>query len=143
MTAQRRYVFDANALVGFLEGRSVSAQKVRRLVAEARQDHAILLISAVNWGEVFYVIWRHHGERMARTLAAEVGQLPIKIITADQMRSIRAATIKQKHRLAYADCFAAELAIDQNAALVTSDPDFEKVGKSLRLVPLPQHEEKS
>jgi predicted nucleic acid-binding protein len=55
-------------------------------------------------------------------------------------RATRAAAIKQKHNLGYADAFAAELAIDRGAWLVTADPEFARVGKALSLYPLPQHE---
>ena len=38
------------------------------------------------------------------------------------------------------DAFAAELAIDRGAWLVTADPEFEKVGKALSVYSLPRYE---
>ena len=67
-------------------------------------------------------------------------QLPIAVIPADLDRATRAAALKQKHSLAYADAFAAELAIERGALLVTADSEFAKVGKTLSLYPLPRHE---
>ncbi|OLB21785.1 MAG: hypothetical protein AUH15_08295 [Acidobacteriales bacterium 13_2_20CM_55_8] len=52
----------------------------------------------------------------------------------------RAGALKQKHSLGYADAFAAELAIDRGAWLVTADPEFEKVGKALSVYSLPRYE---
>jgi predicted nucleic acid-binding protein len=58
----------------------------------------------------------------------------------DQDRATRAAAIKQKHNLGYSEAFAAELAIERAAWLVTADPEFSKVGKGLSLYPLPHYE---
>jgi len=58
----------------------------------------------------------------------------------DEDRATRAATLKQKHNLGYADAFAAELAIEHGAWLVSADPEFAKVGKALSVYPLPRHE---
>jgi predicted nucleic acid-binding protein len=62
----RRYVLDTNALIGFFEGRLGISGSVRKLLSEALQQDAPLLMSAVNWGEVFYMEWRYHGESKAR-----------------------------------------------------------------------------
>ena len=58
----RRYVLDANALLGFFEARHDVAQRIRKLFDEARRQDRPLLMSAVTWGEVFYIEWRRHGE---------------------------------------------------------------------------------
>ncbi len=50
----------------------------------------------------------------------------------------RAAALKQKHALGYADAFAAELAIERGAWLVTADPEFSKVGQALSIYSLPR-----
>jgi len=136
----RRYVLDANALIGFFEDREGTAVKVERLIEEAGRVELRLLMSAVNWGEVFYITWRRHGEAMAQEAETRLLELPIAIIAADHDRATRAAALKQKHGLAYADAFAAELAIDRGAWLVTTDPEFSKVGKTLSVYSLPRHE---
>jgi predicted nucleic acid-binding protein len=136
----RRYVLDANALIGFLEDRRGAAEKVRRLIGDAFRQERPLLMSAVNWGEVFYMEWRHHGEIKAREVEANLRRLPITVIPADLDRATRAAALKQKHALGYADAFAAELAIERGAWLVTADPEFSKMGKALSVYPLPRHE---
>jgi uncharacterized protein with PIN domain len=93
-------------------------------------------MSAVNWGEVFYVTWRRHGEAAAREAEARLRELPIAVITVDRERASRTAALKQKHALGHADAFAAE----RGAWLVTADPEFSKVGKALSVYPLPRHE---
>jgi predicted nucleic acid-binding protein len=136
----RRYVLDANALSGFFEARRGASEKVRHLLGEAARQDLPLLMSAVNWGEVFYIAWRRHGEATAREAEAALLEMPIAVIGVDRERASRAGALKQRHGLGYADAFAAELAIERGAWLVTADPEFQKVGKSLAVYPLPRHE---
>lgn len=137
----RRYVLDSNALIGFYEGRQPAAERVRKLLAEADRIGVPLWMSAVNWGEVFYIEWRRYGEAKARQAEAYLDRLPVVVVAADRDRATRAAALKQKHNLGYADSFAAELAIDQEASLITADPEFSKLGKKLSVYSLPQHAE--
>jgi len=97
-------------------------------------------MSAVNWGEVFYTEWRRYGESKALEAEANFRRLPILVVAVDLDRATRAAALKQKHNLGYADSFAAELAIERRAWLVTADPEFSKLGKALSVYPLPRHE---
>jgi len=136
----RRYVLDANALIGWFEDRKGAAGKVQHLLAEALRQDIPLLMSAVNWGEVFYIVWRLHGEPKAREVEALVQGLPIVVVAADRDRASRAGALKQKHSLGYADAFAAELAIEQNAWLATADPEFVKVGKEFLVYALSRHQ---
>lgn len=141
MAAARRYVLDANALIALFEGRQPAADKVRNLLADASRSDAPLWMSAVNWGEVFYTEWRHYGEAKAREAEMNLRRLPILVIAVDLERATRAAALKQKHNLGYADAFAAELAIERRAWLVTADPEFSRLGKTLAVHQLPRHEE--
>jgi len=136
----RRYVLDANALVSLFEDREVAAAKVERLVEQALREENPLLMSAVNWSEVVYVAWRLHGEVAAREVEERMREMPIDAIAADRDRASRAAALKQKHSLSYADAFAAELAIERKAWLVTADPEFARLGKTVSVYPLPRHE---
>jgi predicted nucleic acid-binding protein len=136
----RRYVLDANALTGFFENRRMVAEKIRHLLGEALRHEEPLLMSAVNWGEVFYVSWRRHGETKAREAEATLWEMPITVVAVDQKRATRAGALKEKHGLSYADALAAELTIEQGAWMVTADPEFSKVGKGLSIYSLPRYE---
>jgi predicted nucleic acid-binding protein len=54
----------------------------------------------------------------------KVRELPLAFIGVDRDRATRAAPLQPKHNLGYADAFAAELAIEHGAGLVTADPEF-------------------
>jgi predicted nucleic acid-binding protein len=66
--------------------------------------------------------------------------MPIAVIGVDRERATRAGTLKQRHGLGYADAFAAELAMERGAWLVTADAEFAKVGKGLSIYSLPRYE---
>jgi len=136
----RRYVLDANALIGFFEGRPGVADKVRRLLSEALRLDLPLLMSAVNWGEVFYMEWRYHGELKAREAEVRLQRMPVTVIGVHRDRASRAGALKHRHNLGYADAFAAELSIERGAWLVTADPELARVGKALSVYSLPRHE---
>jgi predicted nucleic acid-binding protein len=131
-------VLDANALIGFFEDQAGIAKKVQDVFEQALRNDTPVLMSAVTWGEVFYVEWRYRGEDNAYRAEARARQLPLTIISVDQERATRAGAIKQKHGLGYADSFAAELAIERSAWLVTADREFEKLGKHLLTLLLPR-----
>jgi predicted nucleic acid-binding protein len=127
------YVFDASALFAFLRDRP-GAPKVEGLLTEARRGRAKVLMSAVNYGEVYGRILRDFGPESALASLQAVGLLPIEVMDVTPQRALRAADIKAKHKLYYVDSFAAALAIEHKATLVTSDSDFRKLGHAFPVV---------
>jgi ribonuclease VapC len=121
------YVLDANALLNLLVN-GPGAERVERLVRDARPATP-LLVSAVNWGEVFYISWQRHGEESARQTLADLLQLSIRIVPVDIPQVLKAGELKAVHKIPYADSLAAALAALNQATLVTSDRDFEKLGR--------------
>jgi ribonuclease VapC len=128
----KTYVLDSSALMTFFENRS-GADKVEELLTGAAEAQRPVAMSVVNWGEVYYSIWRAHGEKAAIAKMQEIAQLPIEILDVDMELAKLAASLKAQHNLPYADCFAAALAQARKATLVTSDKDFERVGSSLKI----------
>jgi len=54
--------------------------------------------------------------------------LAIEVLDATPQRAGKAAEVKSQFKLYYADSFAAALAIEHRATLVTSDNDFRRLG---------------
>jgi len=129
----KRIVLDASAVMTFFEDRP-GAAKVEELIARAAEGKCELLMSVVNWGEVYYSVWRAKGPGMARKIVAEIGQLPIELVDAGYELTKLAAELHAEHKLPYADCFAAALAADRKASLATSDADFAKIERRLNLL---------
>jgi predicted nucleic acid-binding protein len=129
----KTYVLDASALITFFENRQ-GAAKVEELLTGAADAQRPLAMSVINWGEVYYAIWRAHGEKATTAKLQAIAQLPIQVIDVDMEMARPAASLKAQHNLPYADCFAAALALTRKATLVTSDKDFERAGPALKIL---------
>lgn len=129
----KTYVLDASALFAFLQNTS-AGPKVNELLKQATRGNARILMSAVNYGEVYGRILRDHGVNQALTAIYAISPLPIEVLEVASLRAIQAANVKAKYRLYYADSFAAALAIEHKGTLVTSDSDFRKLGNRFPLL---------
>jgi predicted nucleic acid-binding protein len=117
----------------FFENRP-GAAKVEELLVKAAGTQRPVAMSVVNWGEVYYSVWRAHGEKVAYVKLQEIAQLPIRIVEADLQLTLEAATLKAQYRLPYADAFAAALVRVSKASLVTCDRDFECVKNVINIL---------
>jgi predicted nucleic acid-binding protein len=129
----KTYVFDASALFAFLQDKP-GASKVEGLLTEARRGRAKVLMSAVNYGEVYGKILRDSGPEQALRAVHAVSPLPIEVLDATRPRAFQAADVKAKYKLYYVDSFAAALAIEHKATLVTSDSDFRRLGHAFPVI---------
>ena len=121
---------DASAVMAFFEDRA-GAEKVEELIGLAVSGKRELLMSVVNWGEVYYATWHERGREAAQKTLAEIAQLPIEIVDADFALTRLAAEFRGQHKLPYADCFAAALAAGRKASLATTDKDFAQIEKQV------------
>jgi predicted nucleic acid-binding protein len=126
----KRVVLDASALITFFEDRS-GAEKVEDLISLAVAGRRQLLMSVVNWGEVYHSTWRTKGPGVARKVLEDIAQLPLELVDADLNLTRLAAELRVEHKLHYTDGFAAALALHSKASLATSDKDFASVEKKL------------
>jgi predicted nucleic acid-binding protein len=110
------------------------SDRVEQLMTAAVRDDNPLLISVVNWGEVFYVSWQRRGEELARRTISGLSRLPIRTIPVEIEQASKAAEIKAVHKIPYVDCLAAALAEVRQAILVTSDLDFVKLGRRIPIL---------
>jgi predicted nucleic acid-binding protein len=134
----RSYVLDASAVLDLLEN-GPGAERVERILAAADKQVNAVSMSVLNWGEVFYNVWQHHGEEAARSAIAELSRLPIEIVAVDQEQALKAGEIKALHKLSFVDCIAISLAELRNSTLVTADRDFQKVGRRIQVLWLVRH----
>jgi predicted nucleic acid-binding protein len=119
----KRYVLDSFVVIAFFEdepGAALVEQVLREIIS--RKAHAWM--SVVNWGEVFYSTYREQGQHAANQVLQQLESYPIEIVPADKELTQEAALLKGRHRIAYADCFAAALAKKEKATLITGDPEF-------------------
>ena len=119
-------VFDSWAVLAYL-GDEASGQEVADLIAGAHEDRIPMCMSSVNAGEVWYILAREISETEADKAVADLGRLGIEPIDTNWPLTRIAAGFKARHRMSYADCFAAALAKDHKADLVTGDKEFKQV----------------
>ena len=131
------YVFDANAILDFAEG-GKGEYRVREILQEALHERCSVLMSVLNWGEVFYQLWSKLGEKKGRQTLGSLSSLPLQLVPIDLPQALKAAEIKVLHHIPYVDCIAAALAQLNQGSLVTSDRDFEKLGRQAKVLWLPR-----
>lgn len=125
----KAYVLDASALLALVQ-KTAGAQKVGDLFKSAVRGHVEIFMSTINYGEVYGIILREYGLEQAAATMSALQPLPLRLMDATRERAFRAADVKSKYKLYYVDSFAAALAIECQAKLVTSDSDFRRLGHS-------------
>lgn len=126
-------VLDASALLAFLE-KEKGYEKVKKAMTDALKRSVNLLMSVVNWGEVYYILIRHYGAEKADQVAMLIETLPIDLVPADRAITEHAARYKALQKLPYADSFAAALAKTHRAELLTGDQEFHAVERDISIV---------
>jgi predicted nucleic acid-binding protein len=129
----KTYVLDASALFSFLQ-RKASAVKVGDLFKDALRGHCEIFMSSVNFGEVYGLILKTRGLQDAVIATGTIYSLPIQLVDATPQRAMKAADVKHRHRLYYADSFAAALSLEYKATLVTSDNDFRRAANAVSIL---------
>jgi predicted nucleic acid-binding protein len=127
-------VLDSWALLAFFEDEP-AAEEVEKLLGEAERGKHKLLLSVVNWGEIYYNTMRRVSQEAAEQKAKELAIMPIELVPVqtDLYLVRQAAIYKAGGKLAYAEAFAAALAKVRNAQLVTGDHDFKAVEGEIKI----------
>ena len=126
-------VLDSYSILAYLEDEP-GADKVSDLIKRARDAGKPLLLSVVNWGEVYYIIRREAGKEAADSAMLALETLPIELVNVDRELTYAAAELKATHKMSYADCFAAALAQTRKAELVTGDKEFKTLEGIIRIL---------
>lgn len=126
MAEPAAYVLDSFALLAYLQDEP-AASRIERLMDQAGNEKCRLLLCIINLGEILYITERRGGLVKAQDALALIQQLPIEILSADEETVFAAAHIKANHTLSYADSFVVAIAIQENATVITADPEFRVV----------------
>jgi len=126
---KKKKVLDSFALLAYLkmEGKY---KKIKDLLA----SDEVLFMNDINVGEAFYVLAKERGVEKAEYFVNTVlPNLPIKLVPNTLQDVIEAARTKATHSISYADCFVVATALKKDAAIVTGDPEFKKVQKTVEI----------
>ncbi|HSK72666.1 MAG TPA: type II toxin-antitoxin system VapC family toxin [Pyrinomonadaceae bacterium] len=127
------YVLDTFALMAYLR-REKNFQIVRNIILETLQGKSRSFMSVINLGELYYMQARKSGTIKAENSVKFVKRAGILIEPATTARVMNAAKIKATVSLSYADAFAASLALELNATLVTGDSEYKPLEPNLKIL---------
>ncbi|MEP7323621.1 MAG: PIN domain-containing protein [Saprospiraceae bacterium] len=118
-----RYVFDSFAIIALFKEES-GYELVKDCLIKITNNEASGYISAINVGEIFYMMCRKSNIKIANEAIQDLMKMPLEIMEPDLDMCLKAAAIKAKNKLSYSDCFAAVLSIEKSAILITGDLEF-------------------
>lgn len=125
-------VLDSFALVAYFRGEP-AGEPVRDLLHKAALADKPLHMTEVNYAEVKYMIIRKDGAEAWETAANVLEALPVEFHPATRALADIAAGFKSRISFSLADAFAAALAKEKHAELVTGDPEFKALEKEIRI----------
>jgi ribonuclease VapC len=126
-------LFDSFAMLRFFYDES-GADKVRELLEAAVKSNSPRLISAMNVGELIYIVQRRSGEQAKLQMIVKLETLGLTILPCPNELIFRAAELKARFAMSYADTLAVASAIEHGATIVTGDPEFRQVEHLVRIL---------
>ncbi|MBI4672848.1 MAG: type II toxin-antitoxin system VapC family toxin [Chloroflexi bacterium] len=128
----KAYVLDTWTIIAYLQDEP-AAEKIVDLIADAHAQEIPLYMSVVNACEVWYILAREVSESEADSSITDLMQLGIQFQDVNWESAKEAAKFKAKGKMSLGDCFAAGLAREQKADLVTGDPEFKQVETQIKI----------
>ena len=125
-------VLDSHALLAYFR-EEPGGEMIKALLRRAADGDQPLLMTEVNYAEVQYIIRRKEGDESWAETARVLESLPIEFHPATRALADVAADFKARHKLSLADAFAAALAKERKAELVTGDPEFKALEKEIKI----------
>jgi len=126
-------VLDSDALLKLLRDEP-GAEMVSQILEKAGERDQPVHMTEVNYAEVQYMIRRKDGDPAWQTIAGELVAAPIQFHPADRRLADTAADFKARFKMSLADAFAAALAKEKKAELVTGDSEFKALEKEIKVV---------
>ncbi|MBB6145493.1 PIN domain nuclease of toxin-antitoxin system [Silvibacterium bohemicum] len=131
------YVLDASALLRYLD-QEPGSDRVRELLDSYANAQIKIVISAVQWGEIACKLFQCYDRARYEYMMSGLYGLGLLIEPASPERAVRAAIIKATTKIAYADAFCVELALDSpQDTVVTADFGFSPAAHLVNIEFLP------
>ena len=126
-------VLDSFALIAYFRDES-GAEIVEKLLVTASKNDTPLYMTDVNYAEVKYSIVKKDGLAAWKKVAKILQSLPIDYHSTTRVLADSAADFKAQYKISLADAFAAALAKEKDAELVTGDPEFKPLEKEIEII---------
>ncbi|MFH0989227.1 MAG: type II toxin-antitoxin system VapC family toxin [bacterium] len=125
-------VLDSYAVITYLQ-RQPGYEEVATIFEECVTKDREVFLCIINWGEVIYQALRTGGEQKAILAEDVMRALPIDLVEANKELTLQAARLKAVHKMSYADCFAAAVAMKKKCELLTGDKEFKQVENGVKI----------
>ena len=125
-------VLDSFALIAYFRDEPGAETMENLLVSAGKKDNP-LLMTDVNYAEVKYSIVKKDGAEAWAEAAKVLSGLPIDFHPTTRALANFAADFKARFKLSLADAFAAALAKERRAELVTGDPEFKPLEREIKI----------
>jgi predicted nucleic acid-binding protein len=126
-------VLDSFALIAYFRDEP-GAETVETLLVTAGKKDTPVHMTDVNYAEVKYSIVKKDGTAAWDEAAKILQGLPIDFHSTTRAMADIAADFKARFKLSLADAFAAALAKEKKADLVTGDREFRAIEKEIKVV---------
>jgi len=126
-------MLDSFALLRFFQKESGYAP-VKAVLEDAQAGRACAMLNVINMGEVIYTVQRRFGQQAKMDVLKHINLLDIVILPAPNDLVFRAAELKARYAMSFADTFALASALEHNATIVTGDPEFRQVEQLVRIL---------
>ena len=125
-------VLDSHALLKLLRDES-GAEAVAQILEKAGLRDQPVHMTDVNYAEVQYIVRRKDGDAAWETIAQELPAASIEFHPTSRRLADLAADFKARFKMSLADAFAAALAKEKKAELITGDPEFKALEKEIKI----------
>jgi predicted nucleic acid-binding protein len=125
-------VLDSFALIAYFRDEP-GAKVVENLLVTAGRKDTPLHMTDVNYAEVKYSIVKKNGAAAWEEAAKILQGLPIEFHSTNRLMADTAANFKARFKISLADAFAAALAKEKKAELVTGDPELRALAKEIKI----------
>lgn len=125
-------VLDSHALLAYFR-QEPGGERVKELLRKAATADHPLHMTEVNYSEVNYMMRKKDGDDAWDEAARILETLPVEFHAATRALADQATIYKAAHKMSLADGFAATLAKEKKAELVTSDLGLKALEKEIKI----------
>lgn len=125
-------VLDSYALIAYFRDEPGAEMMETLLVSAGRKDQPVLMTD-VNYAEVKYSILKKDGADAWAQAAKILTGLPIEFHSTTRALADTAADFKARFKMSLADAFAAALAKEKKAELVTGDVEYKPLEREIKI----------
>lgn len=121
-----KFVLDSFALLRFFQ-KEPGHEAIKAILDDVQRGMAYAMLNVINMGEIIYTVQRSFGLQYKLDVVMNINRLGIVILPASNDCVFRAAELKARFAMSYADTSVIASALEHDATVVTGDPEFLQV----------------